>query len=79
MSNIPNVPHNDVPNGKDENDNVEVTKSGKIPKFNFNPKSHYEIGENLDMLDFNLATKTTGSRFVFVKKKLALTRFQILC
>ena len=72
LSNIPNVPHNDVPNGKDENDNVEVTKSGKIPKFNFNPKSHYEIGENLDMLDFNLATKTTGSRFVFVKKKLAL-------
>jgi len=72
LSNIPNVPHSDVPNGKDENDNVEVTKSGKIPKFNFNPKSHYEIGENLDMLDFNLATKTTGSRFVFVKKKLAL-------
>ena len=72
LSNIPNIPHNDVPNGKDENDNVEVIKSGEIPKFDFNPKSHYEIGENLDMLDFNLATKTTGSRFVFVKKKLAL-------
>ncbi len=72
LSNIPNTPHKDVPIGKDEKDNVEITKSGKIPKFEFNPKSHYEIGENLNMLDFDLATKTTGSRFVFVKKKLAL-------
>ena len=72
LSNIPNIPHDDVPNGSDENDNVEIIKSGKIPKFDFNPKSHYEIGENLYMLDFDLATKTTGSRFVFVKNKLAL-------
>ena len=72
LSNIPNTPHSDVPIGKDENDNIEVSKSGEIPKFDFNPKSHYEIGENLNMLDFDLATKTTGSRFVFVKNKLAL-------
>ena len=72
LSNIPNIPHKDVPIGKDENDNVEIIKSGKIPKFNFKPKSHYELGENLNMLDFDLATKTTGSRFVFVKDKLAL-------
>ena len=72
LSNIPNIPHEDVPIGKNENDNVELSKSGKIPKFDFNPKSHYEIGENLKMLDFNLATKTTGSRFVFVKNQLAL-------
>jgi len=72
LSNIPNIPHKDVPNGKDENDNVELNKSGKISKFNFTPKSHYELGENLGMLDFDLATKTTGSRFVFVKNKLAL-------
>ena len=72
LSNIPNIPHPDVPNGKDENDNVEITKSGEVPKFEFNPKSHYEIGEKLNMLDFDLATKTTGSRFVFVKNKLAL-------
>ena len=72
LSNIPNIPHNDVPNGKNENDNVEISKSGKIPKFEFNPKSHYELGEDLGMLDFDLATKTTGSRFVFVKNKLAL-------
>ena len=72
LSNIPNIPHEDVPLGKDENDNVEVLKSGKIPNFNFKAKSHYEIGEKLGMLDFDLATKTTGSRFVFVKDKLAL-------
>ena len=72
LSNIPNIPHNDVPLGKDENDNVEINKFGKISKFDFDPKSHYELGENLGMLDFDLATKTTGSRFVFVKDKLAL-------
>ena len=72
LFNIPNIPHSDVPNGKSENDNVEIAKSGQIPKFDFNPKSHYELGEKLGMLDFDLATKTTGSRFVFVKNKLAL-------
>ncbi len=72
LSSIPNIPHQDVPNGKDENDNVEVLKAGKIPEFDFKSKSHYELGENLGMLDFDLATKTTGSRFVFVKKELAL-------
>ena len=72
LSHIPNIPHSDVPKGKDENDNIEISKSGNIPNFDFKPKSHYELGENLDMLDFELATKTTGSRFVFVKGKLAL-------
>ena len=72
LSNIPNIPHKDVPDGKDENDNIEINKSGKIPNFDFTPKSHYELGENLKMLDFDLASKTTGSRFVFVKNKLAL-------
>ena len=72
LSNIPNIPHKDVPVGKNENDNIEISKSGKIPEFNFEPKAHYKLGEKLGMLDFDLATKTTGSRFVFVKNKLAL-------
>ena len=72
LSNIPNIPHKDVPDGKDENDNIEIEKSGEVPNFDFKPKSHYELGENLRMLDFDLATRTTGSRFVFVKSKLAL-------
>ena len=72
LSNIPNIPHKDVPEGKGEDDNLEVSKSGNIPNFDFKPKTHYELGENLKMLDFDLATKTSGSRFVFVKDKLAL-------
>ena len=72
LSSVPNIPHEDVPNGKDENDNKEILKSGEIPNLEFKPKTHYELGEKLNMLDFDLATKTTGSRFVFVKDKLAL-------
>ena len=72
LSSIPNTPNEDVPVGRDEIDNIEISKSGQIPVFDFKPKTHYEIGENLNMLDFDLATKTTGSRFVFVKDKLAL-------
>ena len=71
LSSIPNIPLNDVPSGKNEDSNKEVIKVGNIQKFNFKPKSHYEIGEKLNMLDFDLATKTTGSRFVFVIDKLA--------
>jgi len=72
LSSIPNLPHVDVPTGKSENDNIEILKSGTITKFDFKPKSHFDLGEKLEMLDFDLATKTTGSRFVFVKNQLAL-------
>ena len=72
LSSIPNLPLEDVPIGVDDKSNKEILKSGEINKFNFKPKSHYELGENLKMLDFDLATKTTGARFVFVKDKLAL-------
>ena len=72
MSSIPNISIEDVPIGKNENDNVEISKSGVINKFDFKVKSHVELGESLNMLDFELATKTSGSRFVFVIGKLAL-------
>jgi len=72
LGSIPNIPCDDVPEGKDESSNIEISKSGIIPEFDFKVKTHYELGEKLDMLDFNLATKTSGSRFVFVKGKLAL-------
>ena len=72
LSSIPNIPLDEVPVGMDEKSNKVLEIKGEIKKFNFKPKSHYELGENLEMLDFNLATKTTGSRFVFVKRKLAL-------
>ena len=71
LSSLPNIALKVVPVGKDENSNKEISTNGEIPKFNFKPKSHYELGEKLKMLDFDLATKTTGSRFVFVTDKLA--------
>ena len=72
LSALPNLPLEDVPLGKDENSNIELSKVGIVPNFDFKARSHYEIGKALNMLDFDLATKTTGSRFVFVKDKLAL-------
>ncbi|MFL2897861.1 MAG: serine--tRNA ligase [Candidatus Pelagibacter sp.] len=72
LSNIPNLPLDDVPEGKDENHNIEIEKKGKIIEFKFKPKSHSELGDNLKMIDFDLATKTSGSRFVFLKNNIAL-------
>ena len=72
ISSLPNLALDDVPIGKDESSNIEVKKVGKIPKFNFKPISHFEIGKNLGLMDFDTATKTSGARFVFLKGKLAL-------
>ena len=68
---LPNLALEDVPLGKDEKSNKELKKIGKIPQFNFKTLSNYELGEKLNLMDFNLATKTSGSRFVFLKGKLA--------
>lgn len=64
---IPNIPHESVPVGEDEEDNVEVRKWGDIRSFDFEPKPHWDIGTNLDIVDFERAGKVTGSRFVFYK------------
>ena len=72
LSNLPNLPHEDVPIGKDESSNKVVNTVGSIRNFDFKVKSHFELGEKLNMLDFDLATKTTGSRFVFIKNELAM-------
>lgn len=61
---IPNSPHKSVPDGKDENDNVEIRKWGKAPEFSFKPKEHSELGENLGILNFKKAAKLSGARFV---------------
>ena len=66
---IPNLPHPSVPVGKDENDNVEIRRWGEPPKFDFEPKPHWELGEKLGILDFERGAKLSGSRFV-VKKGL---------
>jgi len=72
LSSLPNLALNDVPIGKDDRSNKEIKKIGEIPKFEFNPMSHYEIGKKLNLMDFDVARKTSGARFVFLKGKLAL-------
>jgi seryl-tRNA synthetase len=66
---VPNLPHPSVPIGKDENDNVEIRRWGEIPKFDFEPLPHWELGKRLGIFDFERGTKLSGSRFV-VKKGL---------
>lgn len=67
MLTIPNIPHESVPVGEDEEDNVEIRTWGDVPEFDFEAQAHWDIGTNLDMLDFERAGKVTGSRFVFYK------------
>ena len=67
VMNIPNVPNSEVPIGKNEDDNVEIRKWGNVPDFSFEPKPHWEIGENLGILDFERGAKVTGTRFTFYK------------
>ena len=68
---IPNIPDDDVPIGKDENDNVEIKRVGEIPKFDFEIKSHDELGEKLEWLDFARGVKLAKSRFTVLKKDAA--------
>jgi len=67
MLGIPNVPNENVPIGTTDEDNVEVRKYGEPPKFDFEPKAHWDIGTNLDILDFERAGKITGARFTLYK------------
>ena len=71
LSVIPNTPHESVPVGKSETDNVEVRKVGSIPQFAFEAKDHVSIGEGLGGLDFETATKISGARFSLLKGPLA--------
>jgi len=64
---IPNIPHESVPVGTDEEDNKEVRKWGEPRKFDFEYKAHWDIGEDLDILDFERGGKVTGTRFTFLK------------
>ncbi|OFI49940.1 serine--tRNA ligase [Floricoccus tropicus] len=64
---LPNLPHDDVPIGADEDDNVEVRRVGEVPKFDFEPKAHWDLGEDLGILDWERGAKVTGSRFLFYK------------
>ena len=71
LSAIPNLPLDDVPAGQDENDNVLVREVGEKPVLDFEPKEHYELGEDLGQMDFEVAAKMSGSRFVLLNRQLA--------
>jgi seryl-tRNA synthetase len=71
LAGFPNVLHDDIPDGSDEEDNVEVRTHGEIPEFDFEPKEHYVLGEQLGMMDFERAAKLSGSRFVVNRGKIA--------
>lgn len=66
---VPNIPDECVPVGDDENDNVELKKVGELPKFDFKPKEHFELGEKLGWLDFVRGVKIAGSRFCVLKNE----------
>lgn len=79
---IPNLPHVSVPEGKDSSDNVEIRRWGDIPEFDFEPKPHWEIGEQLGILDFKNGAKIAGARFTLywdlgAKLERALINFML--
>ncbi|MEQ6247634.1 serine--tRNA ligase [Sulfitobacter sp. HNIBRBA3233] len=71
LARLPNSPAEDVPDGADEADNVEVKRWGAQPSFDFTPKEHYEIEGVARAMDFETATKTSGARFVMLKRGVA--------
>lgn len=82
LMSIPNIPHDSVPDGVAEEDNVEIRKWGDPRQFEFEPRDHVDLGEQLKQLDFEAATKLTGSRFVVMSGSLArlqraLTQFML--
>jgi len=71
LSRLPNIPADSVPVGSNENDNILYKDWGNKPKFSFKPKQHFEIGENLNLMNFNTASKLSGARFVILKGQLS--------
>lgn len=71
LETLPNLPQEGVPLGKDETDNVEISRFGTPRVFDFTPKAHFDLGEGLGMMDFERATKLSGARFVVLRNQLA--------
>ncbi|OGK25031.1 serine--tRNA ligase [Candidatus Roizmanbacteria bacterium RIFCSPLOWO2_01_FULL_37_13] len=78
LSYVPNVPLDEVPIGKDASGNKEIKKWGTIPKFDFQPKSHIELGKLLDLTDLERGAKIAGFRGYFLKNELALLHFALI-
>src|SRR3989338_6271725 len=78
MAQVPNIPSEDTPVGKDESENKVLRKIGEPPQFGFQPKEHWELGEALDLIDIPRAVKVSGSRFAYLKNELVLMEFALL-
>lgn len=78
MYKIPNIIHKSVPKGKNDTENKEIKKIGKPKKFTFEVKSHVELGENLEILDFDTSAKTSGNGFYYMKGELALLNMALI-
>ena len=78
MSQVPNIPSEDTPVGKDESGNRVLRKWGKIKNFDFKPKEHWELGADLDLIDSERAAKVSGARFAYLKRGLVLMEFALV-
>jgi len=78
LLNLPNLMHESVPVGKDENDNVEIRRWGEIPKFDFKPKDHIDLALNLDLVDLERAARVAGARFYYLKGELVRLNYAII-
>lgn len=75
---IPNLPKGDVPVGKNDSENKTAKEVGKVPKFDFKPKDHLELGIGLDLIDIDRAAKVSGSRFSYIKNELVNLEFALI-
>jgi len=79
---IPNMAHPDAPIGKEDNDNLEIKRSGSVPRFDFEPADHVKLGQDLDIIDFDSGTKVSGTKFYYLKNEgvfleLGLVRYAL--
>ena len=78
MLQVPSIPSDDTPIGPDESGNKILRQWGEVPKFDFNPKEHWELGQELDVIDMERAAKVSGARFAYRKGDVALLEFAII-
>ena len=78
MLQVPNIPMDDVPVGKNDTENQKMREWGKLPKFDFEVKDHVALGESLDIIDIKRASKVAGTRFGYLKGKLALLEMALI-
>ena len=75
---VPNLPHESVPEGEDDTKNLPVRTVGEIPKFDFEPKDHIELGKSLDIIDLETGAEVSGARFYYLKNEAVLLEFAII-